>query len=751
MGLLLIGSPVAIVVTTLALVVLALRCGERTLLLIGVSSGATLAVLSPFIANFGSDVLFDAGFVSITTQELVMALALGARLCGVVLAAALLAAVPAHELVLLIARRSQRFALLAALVARFGPLASLDAQRARDELRAAGVPFARPAPLEQRLHARALLANAVVASVVERAFATAAAIESRAFGVRPPTTDRLPMLTNIGARSGSSTLAIGASIVWLASAIASHAGGSLLTAGWSLTPIETIAGIAGAVSALLIPGTRPAVASRVHKPSAEPVLPMQNHGGARIALRAIDVRYPDAVASALQVPDLTVDPGSFVLVTGASGSGKSTLLDAIAGRVPHLSGGTLSGTVTVDGCDVTSVRPSQRATVLGSMFQDPESQSIAGIVAEEVAFGPRSIGQDIATVNERTVAALLMLGCDDIAARQVATLSGGELQRTLLAAVLALEPRALLLDEPTSQLDAEGTAAFWKAIELVRSRIDVTVIAVEHRSQMPAGIADRIVTLDGGRIIADREPGAIPHSQLAAPTPWSRGHVRMTMRNLHVRTPGGSRAIVHGFDAAIAAGAVVALHGPNGSGKTSVLRTLRGLAADFPTCNVDGVAVTDVARSVAVFGYASQHAGCFLPYATGFECAAAICERLNLPRALAARALEHAGLDDLSDRHPADMSVGQRQRLAIVAATAHQPAIWLLDEPTRGMDTTARRWLIAHVAAHARRGGIAILATHDHELTQAVATEIWTLEAGGIVRSPETGNVEEQRTMETVT
>ena len=188
-----------------------------------------------------------------------------------------------------------------------------------------------------------------------------------------------------------------------------------------------------------------------------------------------------------------------VALLGPSGGGKSSLLRALAGLVPHFHGGTFGGRVEVAGRDTRNTRPAELAGDVATLFQDPEDQVVFTRVAAEVAFGLENIGTPSAFIPPRAGGALDAVGAGHLADRRVAELSGGELQRVCLASVLALEPRLLLLDEPTSQLDPDGAE---EAIELARAA-GAAVVVSEQRPDRVLGACDRVLFLDRGRIVLD--------------------------------------------------------------------------------------------------------------------------------------------------------------------------------------------------------------------------------------------------------
>lgn len=170
-------------------------------------------------------------------------------------------------------------------------------------------------------------------------------------------------------------------------------------------------------------------------------------------LDSVTYTYPGHSGPALRNISLTLYPAEMVLVTGGSGSGKSTLLRALCGLVPHFHGGTFSGHATIAGLDTRTTPPRDLAEHVGMVFQDPENQAVMVSVEREIAFGLENLGMDGQAISRLVEESLISLGLSHLRHAELATLSGGELQKVALASVLAMQPQVLLLDEPTSQLD----------------------------------------------------------------------------------------------------------------------------------------------------------------------------------------------------------------------------------------------------------------------------------------------------------
>jgi energy-coupling factor transporter ATP-binding protein EcfA2 len=216
--------------------------------------------------------------------------------------------------------------------------------------------------------------------------------------------------------------------------------------------------------------------------------------------------------------DLDIEPGTVTGLMGANDSGKSTLCLVAAGVAPATIGGKLEGSVSIDDLETGKARPSELAQRCGVLFQNPSTQlsGIAPTVWEEVAFGPRNLSLSLAEVIDRVDAALAALGITALQERDPQRLSGGQAQLVALASVLALRPRYLVLDEPTSQLDPEGTRLVGDALAQAAGATGAGILVAEHKADLLAGLVGEIVVLAGGRVVMRGDPSTVlAHPDLA--------------------------------------------------------------------------------------------------------------------------------------------------------------------------------------------------------------------------------------------
>lgn len=229
-----------------------------------------------------------------------------------------------------------------------------------------------------------------------------------------------------------------------------------------------------------------------------------------VNLQNVSYRYPLTETSVLKNISLQVNEGEFVAIVGPNGAGKSTLCYTISGFIPHFFKGELSGNVDVAGVEVRNSTLSEWVMNVGLVFQNPFNQ-ISGAkytVYEEIAFGLENMGVPRDEMKTRVEDAMALTGISALAQRSPYSLSGGQQQRVALTSILVMQPRVLVLDEPTSQLDPIGTREVFGVIRAMSQR-GMTVILVEHKVEWIATFADRIIALHDGQVLLDGDPGTV--------------------------------------------------------------------------------------------------------------------------------------------------------------------------------------------------------------------------------------------------
>lgn len=414
-----------------------------------------------------------------------------------------------------------------------------------------------------------------------------------------------------------------------------------------------------------------------------------------------------------------LEPG-ITLIEGDSGAGKSTVLRLLNGLVPHFHGGRIRGTAEVLGHHIVHTPTRILAREVGFVFQEPELSFVRHTVEREVAFGPENLGHTPHAIRRQVGDAVEAVGLRGFEKRALRTLSGGERQLVALASVLALRPRILALDEPTSQLDHHHAAQFLRALMQITDGPEATVIA-EHRRERVEGLADHHLALSHGTQADGHEtlPWAPSPNEEFAPSRAGGELISLTKVAIGIH----QRELLSDLDLSICAGDVIAITGSNGSGKTTLLRTLAGL--DVPRSG-------SIRRADGRLAYLPQDPGVLLHRSSLIE---EVHKTLQWsgsdedPQTM----LAQFGLDSLGGRDPRDLSGGERQRAALATVLAGRPIIALLDEPTRGMDRQARYQLGATIRRMASEGSAVVLTTHDETLADEIATRRLHVQEGRLV------------------
>ncbi|WP_369382749.1 ABC transporter ATP-binding protein [Streptomyces sp. cg36] len=510
-----------------------------------------------------------------------------------------------------------------------------------------------------------------------------------------------------------------------------------------------------------------------------------------ITFDQVSVHYEDADGPVLRDVDLTVEEGELCLVVGHTGVGKSTLLGAVNGLVPHFTGGTLYGRVTVDGRDTAEHPPRELADVVGVVGQDPLDSFVTDTVEEELAYTMEQLAVPPATMRKRVEETLDLLGLADLRHRALHELSGGQQQRVAIGSVLTAHPRVLVLDEPTSALDPTAAEEVLAAVTRLVHDLGVTVLLAEHRLERVVQYADRVIQLPGDGRVVSGPPATVfrttsiapPIVELGRAAGWDplplsirdarraaapvRGELadtepaparpplaadRPTLLTAHgVTVSYHGVPAVRAVDLALHGGEVTALMGRNGSGKSSLLWALQGSGPRTagsvriptgPTGTADPRKLP-ATQARKLVGLVPQTPTDLLYLETvKQELDQADAESAVTATGTTARALLDRLAPGIADTtHPRDLSEGQKLALVLAIQLAAAPDILLLDEPTRGLDYRAKEQLVRIVDDLAAEGRAVVISTHDVEFVARAADRVVVMAEGDIVADGPTTEV----------
>lgn len=501
----------------------------------------------------------------------------------------------------------------------------------------------------------------------------------------------------------------------------------------------------------------------------------------------VTITYADEPTPAVRDVSIELEQGELAVLVGRTGSGKSTLLGAINGLVPHFTGGLLTGHVRVHGRDTRDHLPREMADLIGYVGQDPLAGFVTDTVEEELAYGMEQFGIPQQVMRKRVEETLDLLGIADLRHLALRDLSGGQQQRVAIGSVLTLQPQVLVLDEPTSALDPTGAEDVLATITRLVHDLSVTVVMAEHRIERVLQYADTLIHVTRDGLVEVGEPAEIMRTATVAPPvvelgrdqdwtplPLSVRDARRKARGLHteleqhddleppanltsgpvtlrakgVRVTYGDFTAVNDVDLELRRGGITALMGRNGCGKSTLMWALQGAtrpASGTVTVDADGTWVEPskiaVPQRRSRVGLVPQSASDLLYLDTVCaECTQADAES-DAPSGTCEGLLRAMVPDIVLDRHPRDLSEGQRLALVLAVQLTARPSVVLLDEPTRGLDYAAKAALRATLRTCADRSQAVLVSSHDVEFIAETADDVIFMADGDVVASGTTSDV----------
>ncbi|MBQ2615071.1 MAG: ATP-binding cassette domain-containing protein [Clostridia bacterium] len=489
-----------------------------------------------------------------------------------------------------------------------------------------------------------------------------------------------------------------------------------------------------------------------------------------IRVEDVSFAYPDRTEQALNDINITVSQGEFVLICGKSGCGKTTLLRLLK---PSLSPfGERSGTIYYNEKPLANYDAKEQVSGIGFVMQNPDNQIVTDKVWHELAFGLESLGYPTPEIRTRISEMASFFGIQNWFHKKVTELSGGQKQLLNLASVMVMQPSVLILDEPTSQLDPIAAGEFLQTLEKINRELGTTVILSEHRLEEVFPLADRVIVMDEGKIIADGIPDEVgkilkkaKHDMYQAlPTPmrvhgqvpnslpcpltvregrvWleeyakehivnpnaipnddgqENGDMIIEIKDTWFRYEKDLPDVVKGLRLSVYKGELFCLIGGNGTGKTSVLSLVSGLYTPYRgEVRIKGERIFAIKELYhGLLGVLPQNPQSVFVKKTVFLDLMEILSERSMTKEEKEQRIETISslcrIGHLLERHPYDLSGGELQRAALAKILLTEPEILLLDEPTKGMDAQFKAEF-ADILMDLKAGGVTILmVSHDTE------------------------------------
>ena len=442
--------------------------------------------------------------------------------------------------------------------------------------------------------------------------------------------------------------------------------------------------------------------------------------------------------------DLNIEDGQFVVLCGESGCGKTTITRLINGLIPHYYEGQMAGEVWVNGEKVSEQPLYDTAAVVGSVFQNPRSQFFNVDTTSEITFGCENLGQPEKDIRERFAKTVRDFRLEKLMDRNIFHLSGGEKQKIACAGVSIMEPDVLVMDEPSSNLDAASILDLRKILAFWKSQ-GKTIIVSEHRLYYLRGLADRFIYLAEGQVSRDYSAAEFEQlteqqrsnmglrtfalERLLPPVLPQQEKTALALHNFRFAYKNEPETL-HIMDCEIPTNRIVGIIGNNGAGKSTFSRCFCGLEKRCGEIVWNGRKYRPKGRLSTCY-MVMQEVNHQLFTESVLDEVLISMEEENQERA--EEILNRLDLLAFKDRHPMSLSGGQKQRVAIASAIASKRSILFFDEPTSGLDYRHMKE-VANVLRQVRDAGITVyVITHDLELILDCCTDIIHLEDGSVI------------------
>ncbi|MEK5232615.1 energy-coupling factor transporter ATPase [Lysinibacillus sp. FSL K6-0232] len=506
---------------------------------------------------------------------------------------------------------------------------------------------------------------------------------------------------------------------------------------------------------------------------------------ALVKIDNVSFTYPNETSPVLKNIHVTIQQGEFIVLIGQSGCGKSTLLRHFKRELqPH---GEMAGQIFYKGCDLQQLNAEVAAADIGYVFQNPDNQIVTDKVWHELAFGLESLGLDSVTIRRRVAEMANFFGIQKWFHQKTTALSGGQKQLLNLASIMVMQPKLLLLDEPTSQLDPIAALEFIQTLHRLNKELGITIILIEHRLEEVLPLADRVLIMDSGEILFDGLPrdilmtlpkehamitalpaatkifhrlngvGSIPltiregqrwlHNQQVTPADMSPTisyndtAIAVEAKDVAFRYEKNGQDIVYHFNLQVKEQEFLTIIGGNGTGKSTVLAILAGLQKPYRgKVTLFNKALKSYSNKQLYQQFLTllpQDPKTLFVQKTVRQELEDMARLHKVTEANMQKTIQLFHLTHLLNRHPYDLSGGEQQRLALAKLLLIEPKILLLDEPTKGLDAHAKEELAGILKDLQAKGMTIIMVTHDIEFSAQYSSRCALFFDGSIVSEDE--------------
>ncbi len=514
--------------------------------------------------------------------------------------------------------------------------------------------------------------------------------------------------------------------------------------------------------------------------------------------------YPNTEKKTLNQIDIEAPKGKFTVIMGKTGAGKTTTVLCLNGIIPQLNEGSLSGKIEVAGLDISKYRIQTLAKYVGVVMQDTSTQVFGSTVEEDVAFGPRNYLVPRQEIFRRIQESLRRVRLEGYEKRQTSQLSGGEKQRLAIAGILAMQPKIIVLDEPTSELDPLGREEIYTTINDLNKEQDTTILAVEHSSQEVCEKAEQLIVINDGRTVWAGNPreffrdehlvtengikplpvatvgwllmraGLIEQKQVPLNVDQAYELVSALLNGRPIRyrrpEPAGTQTsaqneeiirienLSHVYDngkkalenvnLSIKRGEFVAIIGQNGAGKTTLVKHLIQIL--LPTTgsvwiNGENIKTKNSIELTKVIGYVFQDPDNQIFSNTVYKELEFGLKNIDIDEEERKKRIEQAlaltGLTGKEEEHPFSLGKGERQMIAVASILVMQPDILVIDEPTTGQDWAGINRMMSLVETLNQNGTTIVMITHDMDVVAKYAARTIVMTGGSVILDGETRNV----------